>query len=134
MNYSRAGVIIKKDNAYLLMKRIKNQGRLYYAVLGGRPEIGETPGITAIREIQEESGLVVTLHKTPIIIDDGVYQYPEYYFWADTISGTPELGGEEKEFNNPQNVFELEWIDEKDLASITLMPKSLHTYLIHHKK
>jgi 8-oxo-dGTP pyrophosphatase MutT (NUDIX family) len=132
--FSRAAAIIKKDGSYLFMKRIKNE-KIFYAVIGGRPDEGETPEETAIREVEEETGLIITLKPESFMCDAGMrsgyYMSPEYFFWADTIKGNPKLGGEEKEFNNPDNLYELVWIKESDLASIELLPKSIHNILIN---
>lgn len=131
--FARSAAIIKKDGSYLFMKRVKKD-KTYYTTIGGRPEGNETPQETAIREVEEESGLIITLKSHPFICDaeihSGYYTAPEYFFWADSITGTPQLGGEEKEENNPENSYELVWVSERDLASITLLPTSIHTRLI----
>lgn len=133
-NFSRSAAIIHKDGSYLFMKRVKN-GKTFYAVIGGRPEGNESPEETAIREVQEESGLTITLKSDTVFICDagmesGYYKAPEYFFWANTIEGTPQLGGEELEFNNSNNSYELVWIPEKNLASIKLLPSSIHGHLL----
>jgi ADP-ribose pyrophosphatase YjhB (NUDIX family) len=54
-------VFLKRDNKYLLLKRIENQEMdpgLYNGV-GGRVKIGETYLDTAVRKIKEESGYEV---------------------------------------------------------------------------
>lgn len=132
-SFARAAAIIYKDGSYLFMKRVK-KGKIFYAVIGGRPEGDETPQETAIREVAEESGLIITLRPDVFICDKGLtsgyYTAPEYFFWADTIEGTPKLGGEELEFNNSNNSYELVWIPEKNLASIKLLPSSIHGHLL----
>ena len=138
LTYARAGAIIKKDGSYLFMKRIKKglqKDHVFYAIIGGRPDEGETPQETAIREVLEESGLKITLNPNFSFVCDaglksGYYTAPEYFFWADSIQGTPKLGGQEFQFNSPNNSYELTWIHEKDLASIKLLPSSVHTYLV----
>lgn len=132
--FARSAAIIKKDGSYLFMKRVL-KGETFYAIIGGRPEKNETPQETAIREVEEETGLTITLKPHPFVCDAGVhsgyYTAPEYFFWADRIIGTPQLGGEEKEENNPENSYELVWISEKDLESIELLPTSIHAELIN---
>ena len=135
--FARAGAIIKKDGSYLFMKRVKKgllKDHNFYAIIGGRPDEGETPKETVIREVLEESGLKITLKPNFFICDEGLksgyYTAPEYFFWADSIEGTPKLGGEELEFNSPENSYELVWIPEKDLASIELLPPSVHAYIM----
>jgi 8-oxo-dGTP diphosphatase len=131
--FARSAVIIQRDGSYLFMKRAR-KGETFYAIIGGRPEKNETPQETAIREVEEETGLKVTLKPQFFVCDAGVrsgyYTAPEYFFWADSITGNPQLGGEEKEENNPDNSYELVWVSEKDLASIVLLPSSVHILLI----
>ena len=131
--FARSAVIIQRDGSYLFMKRAR-KGETFYAIIGGRPEKNETPQETAIREVEEETGLKVSLKPQFFVCDAGVrsgyYTAPEYFFWADSIIGTPQLGGEEKEENNPDNSYELVWVSEKDLTSILLLPSSVHTLLI----
>jgi len=133
--FARSAAILKKDGSYLFMKRVR-KGETFYAIIGGRPEKNETPQETAIREVNEETGLTITLKPHPFVCGAGVrsgyYTAPEYFFWADSIAGTPQLGGEEKEESNPENSYELVWILEKDLSSIILLPRSIHTELLKH--
>ena len=56
----RACVFIIRDGRLLLMHRAK-KGEVYDAVPGGTVEPGERPEDTAVREIQEETSLDVTL-------------------------------------------------------------------------
>jgi 8-oxo-dGTP diphosphatase len=52
-----AAVIVRRGNDILLGKRTKRYGKGQYQVPGGACEKNEKPHITAIRELEEETGL-----------------------------------------------------------------------------
>jgi 8-oxo-dGTP pyrophosphatase MutT (NUDIX family) len=124
--YSRIGVlIINNNNELLLMHRIKN-GREYYAVLGGRPEGGEAPQETAVREILEETGLHIVLGKVLCMTDeDASYGGKGLYYMAQSYTGTAQLGGPEKEASCTENFFELAWIKLDKLTTISIYPETV---------
>ncbi len=116
---NRVAVIIKNDTNILLIHRIKNE-REYYVIPGGSIEINETLEEAAIREIKEETGL-------DIIIDKFLYPYNnegrlEYYFLSNKFYGQLALGNPEKERNNENNIYKLEWTSIEKIHNIKLYP------------
>ncbi|MCL5774683.1 MAG: NUDIX hydrolase [Patescibacteria group bacterium] len=89
-----AGVIVVKDGKTLLAKRSskKSLGQGQWGSAGGHVEPGETPAQAAIRETQEELGIIVGNLKFLVCLDeqwkDG-RQYVDIIFLADIISGEP---------------------------------------------
>lgn len=83
--------VIIKDNKILLLKQING-----YDLPGGGIEIGETPEEAAIREIQEETGLIA---KNPKLIDCGTQYFKGYrstnFYQAIAIYYTCEIAGGE---------------------------------------
>jgi 8-oxo-dGTP diphosphatase len=61
-----AGAIIVRNGRILLEKRKNDPGRGKWSIPGGIVELGETPEQTVIREVQEETGLVVD---SPELVD-----------------------------------------------------------------
>jgi len=53
-----SSAIIKRGNLLLLVRRINPPSQDMFAFPGGRGEPGETPADTALRELQEETGIV----------------------------------------------------------------------------
>ncbi|WP_312804989.1 NUDIX hydrolase [Agrobacterium cavarae] len=53
-----SSAIIKRGDRLLLVRRINPPSKDMFAFPGGRGEPGETPADTALRELQEETGIV----------------------------------------------------------------------------
>ena len=109
------------DNILLIERHRKENGVMlhYYTIPGGGVEVGETFREAAIRETMEE-----TCCKIEIVKDLEIEEYPEgicHWFYGKYISGTPELGGEEKEYNNPNNSFKVVLINIKDIDNINIL-------------
>ncbi len=124
----RAGIILIKDGAVLLMHRIKH-GHEFYCIPGGHIDPGETPEHAALRELKEETTLDVQ-GPLELFMQLTNHGRTEYYFLAPAgFSGMVELDGEEKERNQPDNSYELRWISVFHLPALTLHPQELHAKL-----
>lgn len=53
-----SSAIVERSGRLLLVRRSKPPAANLYAFPGGRAEVGETPAETALRELQEETGIV----------------------------------------------------------------------------
>ena len=63
-----SSAIVERAGRYLLIRRANPPAADLYAFPGGRAEPGETPEQTALRELQEETGLLPELrYKLPTI-------------------------------------------------------------------
>lgn len=124
MTYYRVGVVVIKDDKVLLMHRVKN-GKAYYSFLGGRPEAGETPEQTALRELKEETNLDGVLGKCLGTVPEKGNENIGLYFLCTEFSGVAELGGPEKEVSCPENQFKLEWVNVADLKQIIVYPQEV---------
>lgn len=117
----RATGIIIKDNKVLLIRRIKG-GKEYYVFPGGGVEAGESAEDALTREIKEETNLEVREHKFLFKISDEISD--GVYFLVEEFSGTPSLGGPEKEHMNAQNQYYLEWQDAEYMPAMqNLLPR-----------
>jgi len=115
-----AGVIVVKDGKTLLAKRSskKSLGQSQWGSAGGHVELGETPAQAAIRETQEELGIVVDNLKFLTCLDeqwkDG-RQYVDIIFSADIVSGIPRS-------MEPDKIEEVGWFDLDDLPEPMFAP------------
>lgn len=109
------------NNKVLLLKRIRKENDTYlnyYAIPGGGVEINETLEEACIREVLEEVSLDVSINK--------YLGYEEYengichYYLVNYIKGEPVLGGMEKEISNPDNYYEINLIDIKNIDNIKM--------------
>ncbi len=123
----RAAVVIIHEGRVLLMHRRKAD-RDYWVVPGGGVEEGETVEQAARREVEEETGLEVTLDRELWTRDrDG---QAEHYFLAAGFHGELRLGGPEIERQSAQNVYRLEWVPLRELERIALVPDSIGARIV----
>ncbi len=110
------------DGKVLLIERHRlDNGEMlhYFTIPGGGVEVGETFTEAAIRETLEETCCNIEIIKDLCIEDFG--EGICHWFYAKYISGTPTLGGEEKDRNNPNNSFKVVLIDMKDIDNINIL-------------
>ena len=110
------GIVIDNDEV-ILMYRVKN-GNEYYAIPGGHIESNETLEECLIREIREEYNINIDIISFlgKIERDNNI----EYIYNCKWIDGILSLAGEEKEYNNKDNYYEIKRIKIKDIDSINL--------------
>lgn len=90
---------------------------------GGSVEEGEKVEQACVREVQEETGLVVSLQEQIWTnVNNGRI---EHYFLAPVVRGELRLGYPEAARQSPTNRYTLSWIDAEQLAQINLQPLAL---------
>lgn len=122
--------LIKNDKIVVTKYNEPNKKAGYYEIPGGKIEAGELPEQTAIREMQEETGIVVKKlkNKGNLIIEYPDRKFEFVVFLANTYQGEP------KQFEDNTS----EWLDinellkkEKILASIQLLQKEYINGLVN---
>ena len=117
-----ARTIVFIDDNVLLIERYRKEGNEllhYFTIPGGGVESGESYEETAIREMKEE-----TCCDIEIVRKLDIEEYPGgicHWFYGKYLSGTPTLGGEELEYNNPNNSFKVVLIDINELDNINIL-------------
>ncbi len=111
----RVVATIIKNNKILLLHRIKN-GKECYVFPGGGVEADESLEEALDREVEEELGLKVKEKKLLFKISN--LGNNEFYFLIEEFSGTPKLGGPEKERMSKNNQYHLEWKKLSEIASL----------------
>lgn len=122
--------LIKNDKVVVTKYNEPNKKAGYYEIPGGKIEAGELPEQTAIREMQEETGIIVKKlkNKGNLIIEYPDRKFEFVVFLANTYQGEP------KQFEDNTS----EWLDinellkkEKILASIQLLQKEYINGLVN---
>lgn len=112
------------NDKVLLMERHKkenNQMLHYFTLPGGGVEEGESYLEAAIRETYEETSVktegIKFLEREEF--DAGIV----YWHLLKYIEGTPKLGGEELERNNPDNHYNVVLVNIKDIDNVNILGK-----------
>ena len=122
-----ARVIIIDNSKILLIHRIKH-GREYYVLPGGGIEDTESPEMTAIREVQEEMSLDISIDKLLWEFEDEFNL--GYYFLAKDFSGKLKLGGPEASRQSDDNIYSFEWVALERLNEINLVPQEIKNKIL----
>ena len=131
MHRNRSAGIVIRDGKILLMHRI-NKGDEYWSFPGGGQEDDEDPQDTAVREIQEETTVVVTADRLVYHItwDTG----EDYFFYLCTyVSGEPHLSIESEEYQYAQHneqVYEPMWVPLEEVATLRLYQLEVRDLLL----
>ncbi|MBA3905742.1 MAG: NUDIX domain-containing protein [Pseudonocardiales bacterium] len=110
------GLAYDDDGRILLVRRRNEPGRGLWSVPGGRVEPGETDTQAVIREMEEETGLVV--EPGPLIgrVRRGLYDIADYR--CAVVGGTLRAG---------DDATEVRWCDAAALANLQLVPLLVDT-------
>ena len=91
------GALVFRENRVLLVKRNQPPGKGFWAIPGGRLELGETLKEAAEREVREETGVIIRA-RSPVYTFDLIerddqgrirFHYVIVDLLADYISGSP---------------------------------------------
>lgn len=107
---------IEKENAYLMLHRIKKEKDINkdkWIGIGGHFETGESPEDCLLREVFEETGLVLTSYRFRGIITFLCDDITDYYICLYTADG---FKGELKECNEGT----LEWVAKNKINDLEL--------------
>jgi ADP-ribose pyrophosphatase YjhB (NUDIX family) len=112
--------VLDNDEQLLMIRRTDNG---YYALPGGRHELGETMTQTVVRETEEETGIIVEvtslvgIYSNPdhvMAYDDGeVRQEFSICFRASPVAGSPRTSDESSE---------VAWVPRTELDRINVHP------------
>lgn len=94
-------------------------GMHYFSIPGGGIEGDESPGETALREIEEETGLQVELDRLVLEARDGKHSHHVYL--CKYISGEPHLpAGSPEAAHGPENRFKPGWVPIDQLPGLPM--------------
>ncbi|MCW4013752.1 MAG: NUDIX hydrolase [Candidatus Bathyarchaeota archaeon] len=113
------GILIKKDERYLMIKRAAEPDKGLWTVPGGLIEVGEKAADAAAREVLEETGLLVDVGERLGVVDKIVYDDEGkvlYHFIIMFYSATP-VGGELQAMDD---ALDARWVTLEELQEYEL--------------
>ncbi|MBW3003753.1 NUDIX domain-containing protein [Candidatus Woesearchaeota archaeon] len=115
-------VAVVNDGKVLLIRRFRD-GTEYYVVPGGGIEEGETPEEAGVREMKEETNLVVSGLRL-------LWSAPQgYCFMAGSFSGEVIMGRELVENNKDGNAYSLEWVPVNEIKNMVVYPERINEFI-----
>ena len=130
---NRSGIILIEEDKLALIERYR-AGIHYYAFPGGGIDEGESPEQAAIREAEEELGIVVRVKlKVAEVLFSGSTQF---YFLVEKISGEFGTGtGEEYgEYNPIYGSYLPLWVPLADIPNKNILPRKLADFVFRFAK
>jgi len=129
----RSAIILIEEDKLALIERHR-AGRHYFSFPGGGVDEGETPQEAAIREAEEELGILVEIkQKVAEVIFNG---NPQHYFLAQKISGEFGTGAGEEygEFKPAHGTYLPIWMPLADVRNNNVLPRELAELIVRSVK
>jgi 8-oxo-dGTP diphosphatase len=108
------GAVVAEDGRVLVMRRAGAHGAGLWGLPGGHQEFGESPERTAVREVAEETGLVVDVTARLGFTDDPMpdigRHYVTLFLACSRITGEPRL-------MEPEKATALDWLTIDELRA-----------------
>jgi 8-oxo-dGTP diphosphatase len=127
-----ARAIVVYNQSILLMKRNKF-GLIYYCLPGGGIDAGETADQAVLREMREETSLVLANQRLVYIEEAGAPYGTQYIFVCDYQDGEVKLQPTsiEAQLNKDgKNLFEPMWVPVSKFATLPFRSKELQQELL----
>ncbi|MCA1058489.1 NUDIX domain-containing protein [Rossellomorea aquimaris] len=126
----RVGIILIEDDHLAVIKRNRDD-EVYYVIPGGGMGMGETEIETAIREAEEELGIIVSGLKHALSFK---HNHTQSYYFVGEYSGLFGSGkGEEYDAGRGRGSYFPCWVSLDELSGINLYPQEVKQYLLQPK-
>lgn len=119
-----------KNNKVCLIHRIKN-GEEYWVIPGGGVEDGESLISAVKREMIEEIGSSIELDSDQPIFSFTQNDQEQHFFTCKELTRIAPTGDEHKE-NNPNNVYNIVFLEIDKLSNIKLVPSEIREKIISY--
>jgi 8-oxo-dGTP diphosphatase len=106
--------VVFEDGRVLVMRRAGAHGAGLWGLPGGHQEFGESPELTAVREVAEETGLVVDATARLGFTDDPMPDIARHY--VTLFLACSRVGGELR-LMEPDKATALDWLTVDELRA-----------------
>jgi ADP-ribose pyrophosphatase len=115
------GILIRKGEEYLMIKRASEPDKGLWSVPGGMVEIGEKAEDAAVREAEEETGLIVEIREDLGVVDKIMrdesgrvkYHFVIIDYLAEPVSG---------EMHHHDDALDALWVHPRDFRKYQMSP------------
>lgn len=121
---NRSGIILIEDDKLALIERYRN-GLHYFVFPGGGIDEGESPQQAAVREAEEELGIIVAVKQK--IAELFVNENTQHYFLAEKVSGEfgSGIGEEYGEYDPKYGTYLPLWMPLNAVMTNNVLPHEL---------
>jgi 8-oxo-dGTP diphosphatase len=115
------GVLIRKGEEYLMIKRASEPDKGLWSVPGGMVELGEKAEEAAVREAEEETGLTVEILEDLGVVDKIVRDESgrvKYHFVIIDYLAEPFSG----EMHHHDDALDASWVNPRDFRKYQMSP------------
>jgi 8-oxo-dGTP pyrophosphatase MutT (NUDIX family) len=123
---ARAGVILFHEGKLLLMRQ---NNASFWVLPGGTLEENESLPQCALRELEEEAGLILG---DPILIGLSEFSDERRHVLDATFTARYLSGSLAWQPPYPENINAIEWVEEQDFQRLTLKPNALQSFIQQH--
>jgi len=115
----RVAIIDDSGRVLLVKHRYESEGRDVWMLPGGAIEDGETSRDAVIREVMEETGLIVSVGRLLWHVEEAGARGQRFvnFFTANVIGGRPELG-KDPELGEGQVLDEIAFFSQEEMRGI----------------
>lgn len=126
--FAAVSIVITQNEKVLLMKRAHDPKAGFYSIPGGLVELGERFEDSAIREVEEETGLKVRLERLIDVIDNITHDEQGVRFHYVLIGFLAKPLGPEHKFILSTESLDTRWVHFNELSSYPLTNTATHLF------
>ena len=123
---ARAGVILFYQGKLLLMRQNK---ATFWVLPGGTLEEGESLPECAVREMEEETGLIV---QNPVLVGLSEFSDERRHVLDATFTCQYTSGSLEWHPPFPENINAMQWVSQTEFEALTLKPQGVSDFIKQH--